>query len=394
MRAVKLGIGAIASAAVLLGASPALAAGTWAIVPAPPTGQNAVLEGVTAPSDGNAWAAGYSNAAANGLGAKMVLDHWNGSAWSQVTAPPITGSADLLAVNSSGTNDAWAVGYSRVQRYTFYPLAVQWNGTSWSINSSVRSALPGDTILNGVTDISSTDAYAFGNNSPLASGELAQWNGSTWSQVTYPLPSKNGFDTTLNAIAADSPNDVWIIGSYLIQVSQTNLRWETFSDHWNGSTWTVVPMPKTPGSDNLFTYQVQSMDVISSTNVWMVGGSGDNASPYGGTPSNTLIEHYNGTAWSVVTSPDTGTNDNLTGVTETSPTNLTAVGYATPPKGTGAQTLTMTWNGTAWAIEPSPNAGIPSVLTSVSTAPGDAIVQAVGYDGSEGSWNPLAMQNG
>lgn len=113
---------------------------------------------------------------------------------------------------------------------------MQWNGKSWSINSSIGSALPGDTILNGVTDISPTDAYAFGNNSPLASGELAQWNGHKWSGVSYPLPSSNGFDTTLNAIAADSPNDVWIIGSYLIQVSQTNLRWETFSDHWDSST--------------------------------------------------------------------------------------------------------------------------------------------------------------
>ncbi len=392
MRALTLGIGAMVGAAVLLGASPALAA-TWTIVPAPPTGQNGVLESVTAPSDGNAWAVGYSNAAANGLGAKMVIDHWNGSAWSQVTAPAITGSADLLAANSSGSNDAWAVGYSRIQRYTFYPLAVQWNGTSWSINTSIRSALPGNTILYGVTDISPTDAYAFGNNASLASGELAKWNGSTWSAVSYPLPTSTGYDQTLNAISANGANDVWIIGSYLDQVG-ANLRWETFSDHWNGSTWTVVPMPLVTGSDNLFTYQVQSMDVISSTNIWMVGGSGDNASPYGGTPSNTLVEHYNGSAWSVVPSPDTGTDDNLTGVTETSPTNLTAVGYDVPSGASGAQTLTMTWNGTSWAIVSSPNAGSNSVLTSVSTAPGDAIVQAVGYDGTQGSFNPLAMQSG
>jgi hypothetical protein len=141
-----------------------------------------------------------------------------------------------------------------------------------------------------VTDISPTDAYAYGNNATLASGELARWNGSTWSQVTYPLPSNNGYDTTLNAISADSPSDVWIIGSYL--VGTTTLRWETFSDHWNGST------------------------------------------------------------------------------------------------------LAMAWNGTSWAIVPSPNAGSTSVLTSVSTAPGGAIVQAVGYTGTSGSWNPLAMQNG
>ena len=388
----KLAIGTMVGAAVILGASPALAA-SWTIVPAPPTGQNAVLEGVTAPSDTNAWAVGYSNAAANGLGAKMVIDHWNGSAWSQVTAPAITGSADLLATNSSGASDAWAVGYSRVQRYTFHPLAVQWNGTSWSISSSITSALPGNTILYGVADISPTDAYAFGNNSTLASGELAKWNGSTWSGVTYPLPTSTGYDTTLNGVSADSANDVWVIGSYLDQVGSV-LRWETFSDHWNGSTWTVVPMPLTTGSDTLFTYQINSMDAISPINVWAVGGSGDNASPYGGTPSNTLTEHYNGSAWSVVSSPDTGTNDDLTGVTETSPTNLTAVGHNTPSGGSGAQTLTMSWNGTSWATVPSPNAGNPSVLTAVSTAPGDAIVQAVGYDGAQGSWNPLAMQNG
>jgi hypothetical protein len=389
----RLGIGAMVGAAVLLGASPALAASGWAIVPAPPTGENAVLESVTAPSDSNAWAVGFSNAEANGLGAKAVIDHWNGSAWSQATAPTISGSADLLGVNSSGTSDAWAVGYYRIQRYTFYPLALQWNGTSWSTSASATSALPTDTILYGVADVSPTDAYAFGDNSALASGELAHWNGTSWSKVTYPLPTNTGYDQTLNAISADGPNDVWAIGEYLDQIG-SNLRWETFALHWNGSTWSDVTMPLVSGSDTSLVYQINSMDAISPANVWAVGGSGDNASPYGGTPSNTLIEHYNGSSWSVVSSPNTGTDDNLNGVTETSPTNLTAVGYDIPSGASGAQTLTMTWNGTSWAIGSSPDVGSNSVLTSVSTAPGDAIVQAVGYDGAEGSWNPLAMQNG
>ena len=389
----KLAIGAMVGAAVILGASPALATGGWTIVPAPPTGQNAVLEGVTAPSDSNAWAVGYSNAAANGLGAKMVIDHWNGSAWSQVTAPAITGSADLLGVNSSSTNDAWAVGYSRVQRYTFYPLAIHWNGSAWSI-SSPTSVLPTNTILYGVTDISSTDAYAFGNNSTLASGELAQWNGTSWSRVTYPLPTNTGYDTTLNGVSADSANDVWVIGSYLDQVG-SSLRWETFSDHWNGSTWTVVPMPLVTGSDTLFTYQISSADAISPTNVWVAGGSGDNASPYGGTPSNTLIEHWNGSAWSVVTSPSPGTNANLTGVTSSSANNVWAVGYDTPSGSSVGQTLTMNWNGTAWTTVASPNQGSSStVLSSVSTTPGASIVQAVGRSGTSGSLNPFALQNG
>ena len=389
----KIGIGVTLCAALILAASPALAA-SWTSVPAPPAGQNGLLLGVTSTSDTNAWAVGYSNAAANGLGAKMVIDHWAGSAWSQVTAPAITGSADLLGVNSSSTNDAWAVGYWRVQRYQFNPLAIHWNGTAWSTSSSVASAVPGGTILYGVTDISPTDAYAFGNNSSLASGELAQWNGTSWSRVTYPLPTNTGYNTTLNAISADSSSDVWVIGSFLDQVG-SSLRWETFSDHWNGSTWTVVPMPLVTGSDTLFTYQISSADAISPSNVWVVGGSGDNASPYGGTPSNTLIEHWNGSAWSVVTSPSPGTNANLTGVTSSSANNVWAVGYDTPSGSSVAQTLTMNWNGTAWTTVASPNQGSSStVLSSVSTTPGASIVQAVGRSGTSGSLNPFALQNG
>ena len=69
---------------------------------------------------------------------------------------------------------------------------------------------------------------------------------------------------------------MWITGSYMIQVSQTNLRYETFSLHWNGSTWSDVAMPLVSGSDTLLAYEFSSMDAISPTNVWAVGGSGDN----------------------------------------------------------------------------------------------------------------------
>jgi hypothetical protein len=150
--------------------------------------QNAILLGVSAPSDTSAWAVGNAGGAPNtGLGSHALVDQWNGSAWSQASLPALTGTVSLQAVSASGANDAWAVGSQRPQRYTFDPLALHWNGTAWSA-------------------------------------------------VSYPLPTSTGYPTTLNAITADGPNDVWIIGSYMLQVSQTNLRYETFSDHWNGST--------------------------------------------------------------------------------------------------------------------------------------------------------------
>ena len=44
---------------------------------------------------------------------------------------------------------------------------------------------------------------------------------------------------------------------------------------------------------------------------------------------------------------------------------------------------------------PSPDvSGVPNSLASVATTPGAAIVQAVGFTGVMGSFNPLFLQNG
>jgi hypothetical protein len=164
MLTAKIGAGIGLAAALLLGASPALAAG-WTVVPAPPTGQNANLRGVSAPSDTSAWAVGNSGGAANtGLGSHALIDHWNGTAWSQATVPAITGSVNLQAVSSSGASDSWTVGYQRPQRYTFVPLALHWNGSAWATSSSFATAMGGGTYAVGVADISPTDAYAIGDN--------------------------------------------------------------------------------------------------------------------------------------------------------------------------------------------------------------------------------------
>jgi hypothetical protein len=245
----------------------------------------------------------------------------------------------------------------------------------------------------GVADISPTDAYAIGDNSAFASGYLEQWNGTTWSEVTYPLPAGAASDTTLNAISVNGPDDVWIVGGYL---DSANGRNETFSDHWNGSTWSLVSMPLVTGSDDQLTYQFNSIVANSPTDVWAVGGSGDNALEQGGSPSTTLIEHWNGSAWSIVPSPSPGTADNLTGVTTSNASDsIWAVGYDTPSGATAAQTLTLNWNGTAWTTVASPDSGSStSELNAVSTLPGSSTVWAVGYSGTSGSANPLVLQNG
>ena len=383
---------AAAAAAVALAAGSALAVGGWTIVAAPPTGQNATLTGVATVSDSDAWAVGYrSGAAFTNVGAKALIDTWNGTAWSQVTVPATPGNtALLLGVSASSAADAWAVGRTQVNKSDFEPVALHWNGNAWSVSpgfSTAISVISGASAV-GVADISPSDAYAIGDSAATAVGSLAHWNGTAWSPVTLPLPANANSNTTLNAISANGPDDVWIVGSFLDSASGQN---QTFSEHFNGTAWTVVPMPPVNSSNINAFFQFSGIKANSPSDVWAVGDS----SVVDSSSSQTLIEHFNGTAWSIVPSPSPGSIAMLGGVTTSNAANnVWAVGAETPAGTSVRRTLTLNWNGTAWKVVASPNTGSTDGVGAVATNPGAAIIWAVGESGPAGSFNPLVLQNG
>jgi hypothetical protein len=390
MLRIKVGAGIAVAAVLAFGAGPALAASGWTIASIPPTGQNAPLLGVSAVSATDAWAVGFhSGNAGTNVGAKALIDNWNGTAWSAASVPTTPGNTALLtAVSASSAADAWAVGRTQVNKSDFEGLALHWNGTAWSVSSGFSAALSGisGASAEGVADISPTDAYAIGDSAATATGSLAQWNGTAWSAVTLPRPAGANSNTTLNAISANGPDNVWIVGTFLDSALGRN---ETFSEHFNGTAWSAVPMPLVSSSNLNAFYLFNGIQANSPTDVWAVGES----SVVDSTTSSDLIEHWNGTAWSIVPSPSPGTGDSLTGVTTSNAANdVWAVGVTQPAGATQGQTLTLNWNGTAWTTVASPDAGSPSVLNSVSTSPGAAIVWAVGESGISGSFNPLAME--
>ena len=389
----KIGAGVAVGAALVLGASPALAATAWTSVPVPPAGQNANLMGVSSTSDSDAWAVGSENGSpSTGVGAKVLIDHWNGTAWSQVATPTTPqNTASLAAVSASSPTDAWAIGRDSNSRSNFQPLALHWNGTAWSVSSTAATALAGQLGV-GVADISPTDAYAIGGHLGSAhTGLVAQWNGTSWTRVNVPLPSNNNLASDLYAVSADGPNDVWIVGTYYLLVTPTDEALETYSLHWNGTAWSIVPMPMVPGTNPNNQFILDAVKANSPTDVWAVGKSSNAATG----SATTLTEHWNGTAWSIVPSPSPGSGGSLTGVTTSNASNsVWAVGVTQSSGGT-AETLTLNWNGTAWVTVSSPNASTgPTVLNSVSTTPGASIVQAVGTSGVSGTNNPFALQNG
>lgn len=385
--AIVAGAGAGVLAAVALTAGPAGAASGWSVMPIPPAGQNAYTLGVHAHSDSDAWAVGSVPSASTGTGVRPLIDHWDGAAWKQVATPgfPSGDRVHLTAVDASSGTDAWAVGYTQFSRYTFTPLTLHWDGTSWTTSTS--EPLPTGTTLGGVADLGPSNAWAIGNNASYPFGMLEHWDGTAWTRITYPdpNPAQPGMDTTLDSISARSATDIWAVGTYLLQTGPNTIRKENFSLHWNGSTWGVVPMPLVAGTDAQSEDIFDGLDAIAANDVWAVGRRGD----AGGSTSATIIEHWNGTAWSIVPSPSPGSLSRLSGVSARSASDVWAVGSSAA--GTGRQTLTLHWDGTAWTTVPSPNVGASSILTAVSTSPGASLVFAIGYSGTTGTLNPLSL---
>lgn len=93
-----------------------------------------------------------------------------------------------------------------------------------------------------------------------------------------------------------------------------------------------------------------------------------------------LIEQWGGTSWKIVANPNPGSSYNsLNGVTALSATSVWAVGYANNRSGNPA-TLIEQWDGTSWTIVSSPNSSSPyNSLIAVTSLPHRGLMSAVGY---------------
>ncbi len=138
-------------------------------------------------------------------------------------------------------------------------------------------------------------------------------NSSGWSTVSSPNPSTSY--NTLNGVAAVSANNVWAVGSYNNSTTSIPL-----IEHWNGSTWKVVTSPAISGN-------LSGIAAPSANNIWVVGEYRTSLDPQG--PYFTLIEHWNGTPWSVVNSPSPGSMASVLTAATFVPgtTNVWSVGY-------------------------------------------------------------------
>src|SRR6266487_3561651 len=89
--------------------------------------------------------------------------------------------------------------------------------------------------LNGIAAVSASDVWAVGFY--IDAGTLIEhWNGSSWKVVPSPNLGVQHVDVSLSSVAAVSASNVWAVGSYLDVSNNTNT-YKTLSEHWNGSSW-------------------------------------------------------------------------------------------------------------------------------------------------------------
>jgi hypothetical protein len=87
---------------------------------------------------------------------------------------------------------------------------------------------------------------------------------------------------------------VWAVGTSILDTG-----FQVFSERWDGKQWTIVANPN-PDQNN----QLLAVASLSATDIWAVGYHWNNNDDI----DHTLIEHWDGTQWSVVPSQDAGSS--------------------------------------------------------------------------------------
>ena len=152
------------------------------------------------------------------------------------------------------------------------------------------------------------------------------------------------------------------------------------------TAWRVQPVPKPPGSTLL-----GGVSCPVRGNCTAVGFSTAHGNPHA------LAEHWDGSTWAIqpVPGPAGAVQTILDGLSCTSATSCTAVGtyYPQPTPGVGYLPLAEHWDGTRWAIQPTPiPAGSPQAQLSAVSCASATSCTAVGfyYVDAGGNSGPLA----
>lgn len=251
------------------------------------------LAAITASSPDDVWIGGWYQQI-RGLGDIVtILEHWNGKRWSVTVTKDVSiyssYPASFAAVNalaSSGPKQVWAAGMTSRPFYaeqSAWPFLQEWNGRSWT-GSGASLAGNGDPDSGAIQALSIDSAGNVWAAGEFDSEPVVEDNvGGVWAQVSG-IRLPSG-QGTFSSIDALSPSSAWAIGTQ--NKARTPSAVSTLIEHWNGSSWTVTPVVL--GS---MTTSLNAVAGGQASGVWAVGARYNSNAAH-----QTIIEHWNGSAW-------------------------------------------------------------------------------------------------
>ena len=325
-----------------------------------------------------------------------LAEYWNGGAWSTMSTPNPSGLdyehgrfATLRGVSCASESDCIAVGYYKDTSELFQPLAERWNGSSWSmISISAPSGATG-TWLEDVSCTSSSQCTVVGYYKTSSGVEAAlaeRWNGTSWSIQSTPNP-QTASATRLRGVSCASSSWCSAVGFFHDSTEKQENgveKTKTLALRWDGNSWAIQPSPNVTSSWSTF---LAAVSCTSATQCSAVGG-------YSFGSGFSLAEGWNGSEWTIQSTPSPNGNATLESVSCTSSTSCTAVGStrvsATDP---GSRALAERWSGSTWSRLEIPEYPAPegwwheSKLRSVSCVNAtDCTAVGTGIQGQQGQF--------
>lgn len=285
--------------------------------------------------------------------------------WVQTTTPTISGErgSNFAGVSCVSAHVCVAVGSYLDSSSQSHLVAESWDGTTWTILPTSDPFGAVATGLEAVSCQSATSCVAVGSYVDSGGNTLPLadvWNGSTWTLWGASLPT-GAVGGVLNGVECPISTSCFAVGTWTDASNVTN----ALAEHWDTSSWKVKKTPTPAGATES---DLEGIDCPRRTQCVAVGQYRDAANN-----SLTLAEAWNGSAWAVQSTPNPvgSTLNQLNSVSCVSSTQCAAVGSG----------FAEGWDGVNWTVQtivtPHPHTGGPPVLLGVSCRA--ALCAAVGF---------------
>ncbi len=312
------------------------------------------------------------------------LNGWVNRGVRNLAAEVNTKKSGYSGVSCPTAESCMAVGHYLNGAGVEASLAEQWNGTAWSLQETPE---PSRSSLASISCTSALACTAVGHYVNLAGTEVTlaeRWNGEGWSIQETPNPAGAKSSTLTGVFCGIVTVEECSAAGHYINSSGVEM---TLIEHWNGTVWSIQESPNPTGAKSSALLGM-ACEVISGKQACDAVGHYVNSSGV----EVTLAELYLGVGkWTVQETPNpTGAKSSaLTGVS--CPSGCTAVGHYVNSSGVEV-TLAEHWPSTTWAIQetPNPTGAKNSGLLGLSCSAEEACKAVGRYISSSGTQVTLA----